>query len=252
MSIFELISLHVALPNIVNEALHGAYHPCAIVLAHTPAHILMKFIESIVSVLLCILLLKWSWTSFIVTSLLLTWWTSVNDFFAHVFSMQPLVVGLLILAQYVLLGLMLSGYMAAAEFIIWPLRVLTYALPPRWGLQALAYTVLEPLEFEGATTCETSLLPLGPDTIVELCPDGYECPKLPFGPCWGTGGSRVLESLNMRHESITHENTYAASCAYFGVSSIVLKLTLTVHLIYRARGSASPKHKLSKGSPLSV
>jgi len=107
-----------------------------------------------------------------------------------------------------------GGMLTKDEDVIWPLRILCFILPLRYGTQAMAYEEYIDSTWKGAMSCNV--------TRDAWCYEGgYKCDTL---ECYGGTGKQVLDSLNIALKSISSRNQTMQCIIYMLIFAIAVKV----------------------------
>lgn len=106
-----------------------------------------------------------------------------------------------------------SGMLVKDKDVVWPLRIICYILPYRYGVLPMIYEEYIDSTFEGTTPCTVS--------THSLCYHGsYTCDTL---ACYGKTGAQVLDSLNLIFGSISSESKTVMHILYMLIYCVCIK-----------------------------
>ena len=205
------------------EMRDGMYRPVSFILAQSALEIPLILFTSLAACVPAFLIGGWPLAAFGKYLLASASGTLAFEALAQLLSMDHVVVGLLVFMKVWLVALLYEGFFTPPEDIIWPLRILHYALPLRWQTEALAHTLFTSgADWDGAVLCSS-------------CDSGFMCPGRAGVGCFGVTGTQVLESISVNYSVFHSDDRYGMCIGFIMASVVLLKLGYFLRLTHFVR-----------------
>jgi len=145
--------------------------------------------------------------------------------FCAVISVQP-ALGILSFLGLWFANFLFSGMVFKDKDVVWPLKLICYILPLRYGISPMAYWEYIGTMWEGTTPCHP--------TNDKMCqPAGYKCVGSRI--CYGNTGSEVLESMSEIFGLISSKNETAECVLYLLLYCVVIKVLYIIRIMWIIR-----------------
>jgi len=168
-------------------------------------------------------------------------------------------IGMLEYLNIWFLAFLFAGVVINPVKVIWPLRVLAYVFPFRWGFAAITYTEFYPTHWSGAISCplgyERGEFPPGCGHNGTGCMGDADSGGLfccsDIAPkeaqlCHGHTGAQVLDSLHTAYKVVINENRVSEDIGIMCAIALVFKLFFTI-IVWR---KCNPHTQIKAPAPL--
>jgi len=241
-SLLAVYALNLEFAHVRREVKNGMYSPMAYVLATSALQVPMVF-----AVCLCGLLPSYallvgpsSWGSFPLVLLVCTANLWAFECIAQFFSLvsNPL-LGMLQCLSVWIWSLLFCGLTIQGRDIIWPVRLLYYALPLKWALSTAIYEVaVHCPDYEGTFECD-----VGDDPT---CPSrGFKCESTPEDPlgviCFGRNATQIMATMNQQFPAFSTEDSSARDLSVLLLIGSVFKIGYVVILHLKCKMGRQPE-----------
>jgi len=106
------------------------------------------------------------------------------------------------------------GVLVRNEDVIWPLKILCYILPFRYGLTSMVHEEFIDSKFEGAERCN-------PSADLGCRAQGYKCKTR---ACFGETGAEVLDTLHVHFSSFSSKDETETCIMWLLVFCVTIKV----------------------------
>ena len=234
--VIALASLNRELAIIVREVKAGSFQPAAYVLAQTTIQLTMMGFLCLVTLLPSGYGIgDWPWSRFGPVLLLFTLTLWVCENMAQLFALVPnVLVGMLGLIVLWFFAYLFSGLLVNQEDVVWPLRLMVYALPFKWSNPAILWNVfIDTPDYEGVSPCEPT---------PTSCHSSFYCPDDPYGlQCYGRTGTEILRSFSGIWPAFNEDNTWLSDCAILAAMALGWKALFVLAFSARCAVGSSPR-----------
>mmetsp|Transcript_10170 Transcript_10170/g.33454 ORF Transcript_10170/g.33454 Transcript_10170/m.33454 type:complete len:1546 (-) Transcript_10170:270-4907(-) len=159
-------------------------------------------------------------------------------------------LGMMLFITHWFVTFLFSGLFIKISSVIWPLRILCYITPMRWGMPSMIYQAFSPYDgergdvFEGAGKCTPSPF-FGP----LFCYGGFFCEGISPLECYGRTGKDILGTVGINFDVISDEFTMWTDIAYMVAIAVCWKLLFVVQLNRLCSGGTAPSAPAAKKKP---
>jgi len=106
------------------------------------------------------------------------------------------------------------GLMVRDEDIIWPLKIMCYILPLRYGLTSMVYEEFIDSEFDGVERCN-------PRADLNCRAEGFRCKTR---ACFGETGAEVLDSMHVQFSMFSSEDETETCIMWLLIFCVTMKV----------------------------
>jgi len=115
-----------------------------------------------------------------------------------------------------------GGLLTKDEDVMWPMRIICYILPLRYGTKAMVYEEYIDSIYQGVLPCNATSDPW-------CYPGGYKCDTL---ACYGETGKEVLDSMNINFRLISSTNQTTQCITYMLIFAISIKVLYIMRIMW--------------------
>jgi len=228
-SVLAVLLVNAEAKQVALEVRHAMYGVTTYVVASTLIQLCAFAVMGALAMLPAYGLGAWDWESFGALVLLSTTWIWVYEVLASLFALiNDPKIGFICYAPIMGATFWFAGIVLRGDDLIWPLRLLYYALPSKWFMEASIYLLVVGDTFEGATTC-----PSGAALAQLNGTDAAQCSARPFycpdgaTRCYGATGTQVLDSFSRIFPVISSSVDWVTNWAVMMGILVALKLLFT-------------------------
>jgi len=253
-ALFTMIAvygLNVEFTAVQKEIKDGMYSPNAYVLANLAIQLPMIFVLAVAALLPPWAIDALPWVTFPSAVLVFGVILFALECVAQAMSLvgNPL-LGMMLFITHWFVTFLFSGLFVKISSVIWPLRILCYITPMRWGMPSMIYQAFSPYDgergdvFEGAGKCTPSPF-FGP----LFCYGGFFCEGISPLECYGRTGKDILGTVGINFDVISDEFTMWTDIAYMVAIAVCWKLLFVVQLNRLCSGGTAPSAPAAKKKP---
>jgi ABC-type multidrug transport system ATPase subunit len=235
-TIIAVYGLNVEVAAVRKEIKDGMYSPNAYVLANFLLQVPAVFLLAAAALLPPWVVCDIAWSSFAPSLLAFGTLLMALECCAQALSLihNPL-LGMMLFITHWFMAFLFSGVFVRISSVIWPLRLLCFATPMRWGLPTLIYQLYtDSKDFAGAEPC-TPTPQLG-----AFCPGGFFCPGESVLTCYGKTGEQVLNTVGINFDVISAEFTLWRDLRNMALIALVWKLLFVAVLKHKCASGTTP------------
>jgi len=231
---------------VTRDLMDGFYSPLSYFLTTSLIQIPMDLLISLCGCLTGWAIGDWHWPAMPLGVVVVAVCVWSFDCIVQLVSLGNPLLGLLSYQNFWFIAFVFNGMFVVREDIIWPLRVLYYLSPFKWGTKSMNWVVFKDTpEYEDAVVCT----PGDSTPVGGTCNDqGFYCPSYSDLQCFGRTGRQQLDSVSDTWRVIDSSDTLAQDLCVIVLIGAVCKIGYVIRLLRRARHRAQVKKPVPTSS----